>query len=61
MLAVVVVVVVFFSLFIVKNNFDTQLESVDLRDSVKQARNTRQKKSIWNETTPTVFSFSLVK
>ena len=57
----VVVVVVFFSLFIVKNNFDTQLESVDLRDSVKQARNTRQKKSIWNETTPTVFSFSLVK
>ena len=61
MLAVVVVVVVFFSLFIVKNNFDTQLESVDLRDSVKKARNTRQKKSIWNETTPTVFSFSLVK
>ena len=57
----VVVVVVFFSLFIVKNNFDTQLESVDLRDSVKRARNTRQKKSIWNETTPTVFSFSLVK
>ena len=57
----VVVVVVFFSLFIVKNNFDTQLESVDLRDSVKQTRNTRQKKSIWNETTPTVFSFSLVK
>ena len=57
----VVVVVVFFSLFIVKYNFDTQLESVDLRDSVKQARNTRQKKSIWNETTPTVFSFSLVK
>ena len=57
----VVVVVFFFSLFIVKNNFDTQLESVDLRDSVKQARNTRQKKSIWNETTPTVFSFSLVK
>ena len=60
-MAVVVVVVVFFSLFIVKNNFDTQLEYVDLRDSVKQARNTRQKKSIWNETTPTVFSFSLVK
>ena len=57
----VVVVVVFFSLFIVKNNFDTQLEYVDLRDSVKQARNTRQKKSIWNETTSTVFSFSLVK
>ena len=57
----VVVVVVFFSLFIVKNNFDTQLESVDLRDSVKQARNTRQKKSIWNETTPTLFPFPLVK
>ena len=57
----VVVVVFFFSLFNVKNNFDTQLESLDLRDSVKQARNTRQKKSIWNETTPTVFSFSLVK
>ena len=36
MLAVVVVVVVFFfSLFNVKNNFDTQLEYVDLRDSVK--------------------------
>ena len=61
MLAVVVVVVFFFSLFNVKNNFDTQLEYVDLRDSVKQARNTRQKKSIWNETTPTVFPFSLVK
>ena len=57
----VVVVVFFFSLFNVKNNFDTQLEYVDLRDSVKQARNTRQKKSIWNETTPTVFPFSLVK
>ena len=57
----VVVVVFFFSLFNVKNNFDTQLESVDLRDSVKQARNTRQKKSIWNETTSTVFSFSPVK
>ena len=57
----VVVVVFFFSLFNVKNNFDTQLESVDLRDSVKQARNTRQKKSIWNEITPTVFSFSPVK
>ena len=56
----VVVVVVFFSLFNIKNNFDTQLEYVDLRDSAKQARNTRQKKSIWNETTPTVFSFSLV-
>ena len=41
---VVVVVVVVFSLFNVKNNFDTQLEYVDLRDSVKQARNTRQKK-----------------
>ena len=60
-MAVVVVVVFFFSLFNVKNNFDTQLEYVDLRDSVKQARNTRQKKSIWNETTPTVFPFSLVK
>ena len=51
----------FFSLFNVKNNFDTQLEYVDLRDSVKQARNTRQKKSIWYETTPTVFPFSPVK
>ena len=40
----VVVVVFFFSLFNVKNNFDTQLEYVDLRDSVKQARDTRQKK-----------------
>ena len=58
---VVVVVVGFFSLFNVKNNFDTQLEYVDLRHSVKQARNTRQKKSIWNETTPTVFPFSPVK
>ena len=58
---VVVVVVVFFSLFNVKNNFDTQLEYVDLRHSVKQARNTRQKKSIWNETTLTVFPFSPVK
>ena len=57
----VVVVVVFFSLFIVKNNFDTQLEYVDLRDSVKQARDTRQKKGIWNETTPTLFPFPLVK
>jgi len=37
------VVFFFFSLFNVKNNFDTQLEYVDLRDSVKQARNTRQK------------------
>ena len=41
---VVVVVVVFFSLFNVKNNFDIQPEYVDLRHSVKQARNTRQKK-----------------
>ena len=55
------VVVVFFSLFNVKNNFDTQLEYVDLRDSVKQARDTRQKKGIWNETTPTLFPFPLVK
>ena len=51
----------FFSLFNVKNNFDTQLEYVDLRDWVKQARNTRQKKKIWSETTPTVFPFSLVR
>ena len=51
----------FFSLFNVKNNFDTQLEYVDLRDSVKQARDTRQKKWIWNERTPTVFPFPLVK
>ena len=57
----VVVVVFFFSLFNVKNNFDTQLEYVDLRDSVKQARDTRQKKGIWNETTPTLFPFPLVK
>ena len=40
----VAVVVVFFFLLNVKNNFDTQLEYVDLRDSVKQARNTWQKK-----------------
>ena len=33
----------FFSLSNLKNNFDTQLEYVDLRDSVKQARNTWQK------------------
>ena len=45
----------------VKNNFDTQLEYVDLRDSVKQARDTWQKKGIWNETTPTLFPFPLVK
>ena len=45
----------------VKNNFDTQLDYVDLRDSVKQARDTRQKKWIWNETTPTIFPFPLVK
>ena len=51
----------FFFLLNVKNNFDTQLEYVDLRDSVKQARDTRQKKGIWNETTPTVFPFSPVK
>ena len=51
----------FFSLFDVKNNFDTQVEYADLRDSVKQARNTRQKKEMWNEATPTVFPFSLVK
>ena len=51
----------FFSLFNVKNNFDTQLEYVDLRDSVKQARKKKKKKSIWNETTPTVFPFSPVK
>ena len=35
----------FVGLFNVKNNFDIQLEYVDLRDSVKQARlNTRQNK-----------------
>ena len=34
----------FFSLVTVKNNFDTQLDYLDLRDSVKQARDTRQKK-----------------
>ena len=33
----------FFSLPNLKNNFDTQFEYVDLRDSVKQARNTWQK------------------
>ena len=33
----------FFSLSNLKNNFDTQLEYVDLRDSIKQARNTWQK------------------
>ena len=57
----VAVVVVFSFLLNVKNNFDTQLEYVDLRDSVKQARDTRQKKGIWNETTPTLFPFPLVK
>ena len=57
----VAVVVVFSFLLNVKNNFDTQLEYVDLRDSVKQARDTRQKKGIWNETTPTVFPFSPVE
>ena len=57
----VAVVVVFFFLLNVKNNLDTQLEYVDLRDSVKQARDTRQKKGIWNETTPTVFPFSPVE
>ena len=36
----------FFSLFNVKNNFDTQLQYVYFSDSVKQAINTRQKSEL---------------